>query len=101
MSHILFILVILLLPCSNLFPYSTLFRSRPPTWSPGCKKCGQNARGRGRPRPAVAKRPHRNPPGRYRAGGSHGQSPRSEEHTSELQSPVHILCRLLLEKKNI
>src|SRR5438876_8056709 len=28
-------------------------------------------------------------------------SPRSEEHTSELQSPVHLVCRLLLEKKNI
>src|SRR5690348_17768813 len=27
------------------------------------------------------------------------QSPRSEEHTSELQSPVHLVCRLLLEKK--
>src|SRR6266487_472688 len=27
-------------------------------------------------------------------------SPRSEEHTSELQSPVHLVCRLLLEKKN-
>src|SRR5690348_4582181 len=29
------------------------------------------------------------------------QIPRSEEHTSELQSPVHLVCRLLLEKKNI
>src|SRR5690348_17365226 len=28
------------------------------------------------------------------------QFPRSEEHTSELQSPVHLVCRLLLEKKN-
>src|SRR4051794_41494917 len=28
-----------------------------------------------------------------------GQGPRSEEHTSELQSPVHLVCRLLLEKK--
>src|SRR5438876_6908034 len=28
------------------------------------------------------------------------QNPRSEEHTSELQSPVHLVCRLLLEKKN-
>src|SRR5690348_18079050 len=32
--------------------------------------------------------------------GSHGGSHRSEEHTSELQSPVHLVCRLLLEKKN-
>src|SRR5438876_6583967 len=29
------------------------------------------------------------------------KAPRSEEHTSELQSPVHLVCRLLLEKKNI
>src|SRR5690348_18026208 len=29
-----------------------------------------------------------------------GSSTRSEEHTSELQSPVHLVCRLLLEKKN-
>src|SRR5690348_17915699 len=30
-----------------------------------------------------------------------GPNTRSEEHTSELQSPVHLVCRLLLEKKNI
>src|SRR5438876_11192394 len=36
------------------------------------------------------------------AGGTSGAegSRRSEEHTSELQSPVHLVCRLLLEKKN-
>src|SRR5687768_18279465 len=32
--------------------------------------------------------------------GSAGRSPRSEEHTSELQSRLHLVCRLLLEKKN-
>src|SRR5258708_21301020 len=32
--------------------------------------------------------------------GSRGGCPRSEEHTSELQSPDHLVCRLLLEKKN-
>src|SRR5690348_17558213 len=32
-------------------------------------------------------------------GGSVGAQGRSEEHTSELQSPVHLVCRLLLEKK--
>src|SRR5438876_8081520 len=43
---------------------------------------------------------------RSRATGSRGASrssptfERSEEHTSELQSPVHLVCRLLLEKKN-
>src|SRR5438876_6868277 len=35
------------------------------------------------------------------SGASEGSEPRrSEEHTSELQSPVHLVCRLLLEKKN-
>src|SRR5690348_16008495 len=33
------------------------------------------------------------------AGVKHGRRQRSEEHTSELQSPVHLVCRLLLEKK--
>src|SRR5438309_5996323 len=33
-------------------------------------------------------------------GASEGNSPRSEEHTSELQSQFHLVCRLLLEKKN-
>src|SRR4051794_41636150 len=32
---------------------------------------------------------------------NHGEGGRSEEHTSELQSPVHLVCRLLLEKKKI
>src|SRR5258708_15029730 len=34
-----------------------------------------------------------------RAGGAARRCPRSEEHTSELQSPDHLVCRLLLEKK--
>src|SRR5438876_11328817 len=47
------------------------------------------------------------PPGTQRAPGAlapaarrPSRTPRSEEHTSELQSPVHLVCRLLLEKKN-
>src|SRR5207244_12640155 len=59
-------------PRSTLFPYTTLFRSR---------ALRQDA---GRPR-----RRHRR----------HGRQRRSEEHTSELQSPDHLVCRLLLEKK--
>src|SRR5258708_13366568 len=35
-----------------------------------------------------------------RAAASRGKSGRSEEHTSELQPPAHLLCRLLLQKKN-
>src|SRR5205807_6405743 len=61
-------------PRSTLFPYTTLFRSRrhtPP-----------------RERAAV---PCRRPPRRRR----------SEEHTSELQSPCNLVCRLLLEKKKL
>src|SRR5690348_17793373 len=69
-------------PRSTLFPYTTLFRSRcrpePPTPSA--------ARG-GRAPPGIRCRG-------YRAS-------RSEEHTSELQSPVHLVCRLLLEKKKV
>src|SRR5690348_18094616 len=62
-------------PRSTLFPYTTLFRS---CWSP-------SSRPRRSPRPWSSIRPRR----------------RSEEHTSELQSPVHLVCRLLLEKKKI
>src|SRR5438876_5123195 len=62
-------------PTSTLFPYTTLFRSR----------AAQLGRGDG----------HRR---HDRAPGRHARS-RSEEHTSELQSPVHLVCGLLLEKK--
>src|SRR5205809_1229013 len=69
-------------PSSTLFPYTTLFRS----------PAGTSAQ---RPPPAA--------PSSGRA--SHGSPltatlpPRSEEHTSELQSRLHLVCRLLLEKK--
>src|SRR5438876_10267232 len=41
----------------------------------------------------------RDPSGHPGGHPGHGFLPRSEEHTSELQSPVHLVCRLLLEKK--
>src|SRR5690554_7001360 len=41
---------------------------------------------------------HQQPPGQH-AGGHDGVGGRSEEHTSELQSRPHLVCRLLLEKK--
>src|SRR5256885_8561598 len=88
-------------PRSTLFPYTTLFRSRP--WldlGPGMLGA-----------PARARRQSR--------GDGHGvggmsrveglaeivlwvadMEARSEEHTSELQSPCNLVCRLLLEKKN-
>src|SRR2546429_6664751 len=61
-------------PRSTLFPYTTLFRSR-----------AEHAAG----------------PGGGGAGGraAPGGRVRSEEHTSELQSRLHLVCRLLLEKK--
>src|SRR5438105_9154318 len=75
-------------PRSTLFPYTTLFRStcappprsRPPTAAPLRTEHRPRPRGKAAPGP----RPRR----------------RSEEHTSELQSRVDIVCRLLLEKKN-
>src|SRR6266581_2918643 len=60
-------------PRSTLFPYTTLFRSS------GRGGPGGARRAAGPPAPA-------------------GAAGRSEEHTSELQSPVHLVCRLLLEK---
>src|SRR6476661_10542426 len=69
-----FFLMIRRPPRSTLFPYTTLFRS--PSGRPA------------RPRPAAAaSRAPRPPPWR------------SEEHTSELQSHLNLVCRLLLEKK--
>src|SRR5258708_23061675 len=71
---VFFFLMIRRPPRSTLFPYTTLFRSRLATESFD--------------RPALRTK---SPPGR--------DVPRSEEHTSELQSPDHLVCRLLLENK--
>src|SRR6266446_10619442 len=67
----IFFLMIRRPPRSTLFPYTTLFRS--PRW----RRAGRSRRDR------------RAPCSRWR----------SEEHTSELQSPCNLVCRLLLEKK--
>src|SRR5712675_2537316 len=73
-----FFLMIRRPPRSTLFPYTTLFRS-----------------------PRTARRPHRAVPpgGRAPTLACHPRPGRSEEHTSELQSRLHLVCRLLLEKK--
>src|SRR2546429_7325833 len=69
-------------PRSTLFPYTTLFRSQQHLGQPGISSsCSRNFR------VYTAERP------RSAAGR------RSEEHTSELQSRLHLVCRLLLEKK--
>src|SRR5437870_11007151 len=60
-------------PRSTLFPYTTLFRSRPQHGEVHGERLAELLAGRLRPR--------------------------SEEHTSELQSRGHLVCRLLLEKK--
>src|SRR2546429_2787786 len=71
-------------PRSTLFPYTTLFRS-PETRSH-------------LPRPRCPLPAHRQPAARVHHPHP-GGSDRSEEHTSELQSRLHLVCRLLLEKK--
>src|SRR5256885_6597010 len=62
-------------PRSTLFPYTTLFRSVP-VWAVAEQAAGEP----GATTPVAA-------------------AARSEEHTSELQSPCNLVCRLLLEKK--
>src|SRR5690348_17991325 len=94
-------------PRSTLFPYTTLFRSAA---DPGVPRAAQGARGPGR----AAGRHGGAAVSLVILGLSHHTAPlplleamsleparraRSEEHTSELQSPVHLVCRLLLEKK--
>src|SRR4051794_41459440 len=76
-------------PRSTLFPYTTLFRSR--------IQCRQPLRVEVLcHRLQYAQRRHQ-AHALYWIG--RGEDARSEEHTSELQSPVHLVCRLLLEKK--
>src|SRR5436305_12834195 len=84
-------------PRSTLFPYTTLFRSHDPALGlqrsrPGrAVELGAEIGGE-----EVLVLGHQRP-----AGASHrGVKERSEEHTSELQSRPHLVCRLLLEKKN-
>src|SRR5689334_23747388 len=95
-----FFVMVLRAPRSTLFPYTTLFRSQ--------------ARGRSRKSPTrislrgtdwaftTCSRPPSTPttPSSRFARRSFGARSRSEEHTSELQSQFHLVCRLLLEKKN-
>src|SRR2546426_3813934 len=82
-------------PRSTLFPYTTLFRSwlRRAHLAPGAPPPGGDAGRRGRAPP----------PGRRALLSPRHLRPRlarrSEEHTSELQSPCNLVCRLLLEKK--
>src|SRR2546429_1892273 len=82
-------------PRSTLFPYTTLFRS-PSASSPSTPSWKHDEPG-ACARMAGGDRPHRGTGDGVRRGPA--RSYRSEEHTSELQSRLHIVCRLLLEKK--
>src|SRR4051794_41632178 len=73
-------------PRSTLFPYTTLFRSLTIAVNLSPRELAQ---------PDLVERVIST----LREAGA-DPTRRSEEHTSELQSPVHIVCRLLLEKKN-
>src|SRR5207244_12468687 len=86
-SFYFFFLLLLPPPLFTLFPYTTLFRSpRWPNLPARTLRCAQ----------ALPRPPHqRHRPHAHRCRARH----RSEEHTSELQSPDHLVCRLLLEKK--
>src|SRR5256885_12896466 len=74
-------------PRSTLFPYTTLFRSSEPTGTTLLSRVRTGASTR---HSTCAPIPGASPDCR---------SSRSEEHTSELQSPCNLVCRLLLEKK--
>src|SRR5438105_6175593 len=85
-------------PRSTLFPYTTLFRSHTP-FDP--HRRGRERQDPPRPRsgePCGAAVPRRRCLGGARPPGN-AVGVRSEEHTSELQSRVDLVCRLLLEKK--
>src|SRR2546426_6470873 len=73
-------------PRSTLFPYTTLFRSLEQDVTDIRAQAGMLG--------GLAHRPH------AREQTVREATERSEEHTSELQSPCNIVCRLLLEKKN-
>src|SRR2546426_6658714 len=88
-------------PRSTLFPYTTLFRSL------GAKQLTLRRHGLAEP---VGHQRRGHPQGEQGTGHSDAARPgsrdqdeedqgRSEEHTSELQSPCNLVCRLLLEKK--
>src|SRR5207248_8511820 len=89
-------------PSSTLFPYTTLFRSPRGDLRRALRRCAR--RGRSGTDRARARRKRGTPPRRASARESRPVPPmarsRSEEHTSELQSPYDLVCRLLLEKKN-
>src|SRR2546422_6985985 len=84
-------------PRSTLFPYTTLFRSTVRSGRPSPSTSPIEIGPEGSTGTLSFKRMEATSMSRGEAGGS--GSSRSEEHTSELQSRLHLVCRLLLEKK--
>src|SRR2546426_7302796 len=84
-------------PRSTLFPYTTLFRSRKP--APASAVPVGIAGPRTLCRPLCLRRDSFSRVGGSGLCGAETLHGRSEEHTSELQSPCNLVCRLLLEKK--
>src|SRR5205807_10546029 len=97
-------------PSSTLFPYTTLFRSRAGVHGARCRN-KRRPNHRAARQLCIAHRAARTRATRKSDGsttcncsstatGCNPPPSRSEEHTSELQSPCNLVCRLLLEKKN-
>src|SRR5258708_18407805 len=78
-------------PRSTLFPYTTLFRSVVVAERGGVDRGGAAAAGGDADGRRIGQ-------GDRQIAGKAGGDDRSEEHTSELQSPDHLVCRLVLEK---
>src|SRR2546426_8884084 len=98
-----FFLMIRRPPRSPLFPYPTLFRSPwplLPRMAAGATPLQRHAHSPGTcPLPPCAPESPPRPSPAYRPQAPTMGARRSEEHTSELQSPCNLVCRLLLEKK--
>src|SRR3989442_10914331 len=93
-------------PRSTLFPYTTLFRSHPQRRTPDCTRHSYHLfmlrldqREFGAPRSVVLAALEAEGIPCSNAASTTERGARSEEHTSELQSRPHLVCRLLLEKK--
>src|SRR2546429_4490889 len=90
-------------PRSTLFPYTTLFRSA--SWPRRQSSCDPLRASHTRTVLSNAPETMRPPSGEHATLVTKPWCPRrqrrSEEHTSELQSRLHLVCRLLLEKKKI
>src|SRR5690348_18270208 len=86
-GFLFFFLMIRRPPRSTLFPYTTLFRSSTCRARRACARA------------SIGSAPNTQSSEANCLTASVTPLSRSEEHTSELQSPVHLVCRLLLEKK--